>query len=162
MGGKRISPDFWANVQVGGPDECWPWLRGSVNKYGHGSLLVNGARKLAHRHAYELTKGPIPEGLFVCHSCDNPPCCNPAHLWVGTNIENAHDRDKKGRTYRPTREELVNLGEKHGGSKLTTADVLAIRQRAEDGETRTSLAIRFNVSRGAIQHIVNRRKWRHI
>jgi hypothetical protein len=82
------------------PDECWEWT-GARFPYGYGHIA--GSPKLgeprnlyAHRVAYELGFGPIPKGLFVCHSCDNPPCCNPKHLWLGTALDNARDRDAKG------------------------------------------------------------------
>jgi len=81
---------------VRSPDQCWEWTRSRYpTGYGHVSRRLGGG--YAHRAAYELWVGPIPVGLIVCHSCDNPPCVNPAHLWVGTQKENIRDRDKKGR-----------------------------------------------------------------
>lgn len=78
---------------------CWVWQR-ATNKGGYGLTSVGGSICLAHRRAYEQAYGPIPEGLLVCHTCDNPPCVNPAHLFVGTDKDNAADRDAKGRTQR--------------------------------------------------------------
>lgn len=83
---------FWSKVDRRGPDECWPWLAAkSATRYG----VFDKTR--AHRVAYALTHGLIPEGRIVCHRCDNPPCCNPAHLWLGTPKDNTADMVAKGR-----------------------------------------------------------------
>jgi hypothetical protein len=88
---------FWDCVDVGSPEECWPWNRGEPrqNKYGriwNGEIYVQ-----AHRFAYELENGKIEGDLLVCHKCDNPSCCNPGHLFLGTYADNAHDAMAKGR-----------------------------------------------------------------
>jgi hypothetical protein len=94
---------FWAKVEFRGENECWPWLAGRYpSGYGHSSRT-----EYSHRVAYRLSKGKIPRGFHVCHSCDNPPCCNPAHLWVGTAKSNMIDRDRKGRD-RYSRSEIHN------------------------------------------------------
>jgi hypothetical protein len=77
---------FWEKIRVGSADECWPWLAGMGHKgYGH----FEG--HTASHVAYELTNGPLSDGLIACHTCNNPPCCNPAHLYAGTYADNAHD-----------------------------------------------------------------------
>lgn len=85
---------FWARVdKSAGPDACWPWTGGTVAKEGYGIMSLGGRSRTASRISIELTQGhPVPKGLFVCHHCDNPPCCNPAHLYVGTNADNMDDR----------------------------------------------------------------------
>lgn len=96
----RGSPEtrLWARVdKSGGPDVCWPWT-GARRAEGYGMISDgNGHNTGTHRLAWTFTNGPIPAGLFVCHRCDNPPCCNPAHLFLGTNADNARDRADKGR-----------------------------------------------------------------
>lgn len=98
---NRINADpptrLLAKIAVGGPAECWPWT-GTRNDLGYGILRVTGKNVRAHRFAYELASGrPIPVGLEVCHRCDNPPCCNPAHLFLGTQGDNVRDAASKGR-----------------------------------------------------------------
>lgn len=88
---------FWIRVDgSAGDDACWPWL-GARDPKGYGQA---GKRWRAHRVAMFLTNGPIPPGMFVCHHCDNPPCCNPAHLFIGTVTDNMRDCAAKGRTSR--------------------------------------------------------------
>lgn len=88
---------FWAKIDHnGGPDACWPWTEGTGRR-GYGKATYQGRTVAAHRLAWELTNGPAGK-LFVCHSCDNPPCCNPAHLFLGTPQGNQDDCRAKGRT----------------------------------------------------------------
>lgn len=108
---------FWVKVdKTGGPDSCWPWTAARHYKgYGQFTWRVSYGvfeERSAHRTAWELAHGPVLDGLHVLHRCDNPPCCNPAHLWLGTNAENNADMMRKGR-------HVVPLGEAHGRSKLT-------------------------------------------
>jgi HNH endonuclease len=93
---------LWSKVdRSGGPDACWPWLgaRTSIRptRPGYGELLAWGKHAYAHRIAYHLAVGPIPEGMLVCHTCDNGLCCNPAHLFLGTARDNTRDMMAKGR-----------------------------------------------------------------
>jgi hypothetical protein len=100
-----VGERFWSKVAyVGaGPDDCWEW-DASRDKYGYGQFSMGHSEcDPAHRVAYALAHGAVPAGLFVCHSCDNPPCVNPSHLWLGTAADNNRDRDLKGRGVPPPR-----------------------------------------------------------
>ena len=93
---KNFPKTFWESVdQSGGPDACWPWKR--KRTAGYGRIIRRGITVSAHRVAYELVNGRISPDLFVCHRCDNPPCCNPAHLFAGSHDANMADRHQKGR-----------------------------------------------------------------
>ena len=150
---RRLAERFWAKVdRSGGPDACWPFT-GRRTRKGYGSFTVAGRLASAHRVAYELTNGPIPKDLHALHTCDAPPCCNPAHIFLGTNLDNMRDRCSKGRQAR---------GERTAKAKLTEANVVEIRARNAAGESQAALARSFGVSVGAIAGIVHRRNWRHV
>ena len=90
--GERMFPKI---DRSGGPDACWPW-NGFRGARGYGHVWCENTMKLAHRVSWTLANGPIPDGLSVLHRCDNPPCCNPSHLFLGTQADNIADRDRKG------------------------------------------------------------------
>jgi hypothetical protein len=123
---------------------------------GYGVLTLKGKWKKAHRLAYELTKGVIPEGMFVCHTCNNPPCLNSEHLVLGTNAENMAYRNACGRTNKPQ-------GERNHEHKLVEEQVRAIRVRyAEGGISSRALAREFGVSRRTIMRVVHKTHWSHV
>lgn len=94
---RPVEGRFWPRLdQSGGPEACWPWT-GSRTRTGYGKCSVDGRHVAAHRLAWQLTNGPIPDGLHVLHRCDNPPCCNPGHLFLGTHTDNVRDMLAKGR-----------------------------------------------------------------
>jgi hypothetical protein len=93
---RTVWDRFWAKIDRRAADECWPWT-GARSRQGYGKLRVGTLTPDAHRLSYEFFYGPIPVGLHVLHTCDNPPCVNPAHLWLGTVADNMQDRNKKGR-----------------------------------------------------------------
>jgi hypothetical protein len=122
----------------------------------------------ANRVAYELGNGATPGDLCVCHYCDNPLCCNPNHLWLGTNQENTADRQAKGRQSRGDshvsrlRPEVMRRGEVHGMAKLTEAQAAEILTRGLKGEAPASIAADFPVSRHMVGRIVSRKNWKHL
>lgn len=143
--------DVWIRVAKGEPDACWPWLGGFAGRYGQ--LSVGGRRQQAHRVAFHDATGIDPGDKCVCHRCDNPPCCNPAHLFLGTVRENTRDAMRKGR---------LAVGERSARSTLTTAAVLAIRLRHAAGTRMCDLAREFGTTPTNIRFIVQRRTWRHV
>jgi DNA-binding transcriptional regulator YiaG len=131
------------------PRGCWTWA-GARHKQGYGFFRLDGRNQYAHRMAYELFKGPVPEGLFVCHHCDNPSCVNPEHLYAGTRADNARDAVERER-YRPARR-----GEANEQVKLTEAAIHDIRsKRAPQRE----LANLYGVSQSLISRIQTGRRW---
>lgn len=164
-----VAERFWAKVDKNGPTPphlpglgaCWAW-RASVNRKGYGEFSRGARIAKAHRVSWELAHGPIPEGMFVCHHCDNPSCVNPAHLFLGTNRDNAIDMTAKGRNGAHTRPECRPRGERHGRRKVTTPDVIAIRAARLAGEPLKSLADRYGLHLGTISAIATRVTWRHV
>jgi hypothetical protein len=147
---------FWEQVDRSNPDGCQPWT-GQLGQDRYGRIKVNGHEMKAHRVAWILTHGPIPlEWLVVMHTCDNPPCCNPAHLELKDRHKNNEDRDQKGRQAR---------GERNGSAVLTEALVLGIRASHERGVRDRgigALAKLFGVSPGTVQAIINGKTWQHV
>lgn len=127
---------------------CWNVVSHAPNDEGYIYVKRNSQQMLAHRYSYELAYGPIPDGLFVCHQCDNPICINPAHLFLGTNTDNMQDAVQKGR---------IAYGERNGNSKLTKANVRAIR--ADTISTQSDLGREYGVSEGTIRNIKTSRSW---
>jgi hypothetical protein len=123
------------------------------NELGYGVVGVKGKASLAHRVVYEGVHGTIPEGMLVCHRCDNPKCCNPEHLWLGTNEENIADMKAKGRARGP-------VGEKNKNAKLTEVQVLEIR--ANTTESQEAIAQRYGVSQVLVSKIKRGGAWSHL
>lgn len=143
---------FWRRVSKG--DGCWEWV-GLVSKSGYGKFTLHGRTIGAHRAAWILTHGPIPPGMYVCHHCDNPPCCRPDHLFLGTPLDNLRDCSQKGR-------KRGLLGELSPNAKLTADQVREIRSRREQGETEQSIADGLRVNRCTVHSIVARISWKHL
>src|SRR3990167_4061840 len=159
---------FWSKVdRSGGPDACWPWLKGRMY-YGYGLFFIRKGKgkvinKSAHRSAWELTHGAIPKGLFVLHSCDNPPCCNPSHLRLGTQADNIKDCIERGRNapnaIRFAHQELKRrqeVGIPRGNGKLNTEQIIEIRRRYSHGEPMSSIARRYGIRYQSVYAVVKR------
>lgn len=149
---------FWGKVLRGAPDDCWEWQgsRARTNwPYGH--FRFRGHTKTTHRLSYALHYGAIPEGMFVCHRCDNPPCVNPAHLFVGTHTDNVRDMHSKGRAATTCTE-----GSKNGHTTMDEDAVRSIRARYRLGESQSAIARDLGISQTTVSLMVLRRTWKHI
>jgi hypothetical protein len=152
---------FWSKVdQGGGPDACWPWTAKRRARGGYGQFRLDGKIEGAHRIAFSLKNGPLPAGAQVLHRCDNPPCCNPAHLFLGTNLDNVEDKVAKGRQAGGYKTAI--LGERHGMAKLTADDVREIRRMVAAGAMQKVVAEHFLIAGSAVSKIVARTSWRHV
>lgn len=149
---KMLAKRLWAKVDVKEPDECWLWLASKSRGYGRISCAYSTLR--AHRVVWELTYGPIPEGMCVLHRCDSKACCNPKHLFLGTRLDNARDMVRKGRQA---------IGERNGASKLTVREVLRLRRHyTGGGVTQRELAVSFGIAQPVVGCIIRRETWKHV
>jgi len=135
------------------PNGCWEWMTKSKTHDGYGVMIVDGVMRSGHRLSYELFKGLIPEGLLVCHTCDNPSCVNPSHLFLGTAQDNMTDKVNKGRSPK---------GEKNASAKLTEEQIRSIKIELNDGGKVTHIAIKYGMSHGQVSKIKSGKKWGHI
>jgi len=149
----RRSRFFLRTIDVG---DCREWA-GARNHNGYGRVQIGRRRLLAHRAAWEIAQGPIPAGLHVLHHCDNPPCVKPAHLWLGTDADNVHDMDAKGRRVVKT-----TRGEQHPAALLTEAAVRVIRDRLREGRSHVSLGVEYGVDRSTITRLARGQTWTHV
>lgn len=174
---------FHAKVKKRGELECWDW-QAARSKTGYGLFNVSGVMRLAHRVAYVVYKGAFPEYFCVCHSCDNPRCCNPAHLWLGTQSQNHRDMCSKKREPRGESHGLVKApwkaahgdrngsrkyiermprGEANAAAKLNASSVREIRAMSESGRFKTNeIAEKYGVSRANVIAIHKRKTWKHL
>lgn len=178
----RMDEKFWAKVARRGSGECWEW-QGARDEHGYGHVHRRPRYISAHRLSWELTTGSIPDGLFVCHRCDNPRCVNPQHLFLGSHAENVADMVAKGRSARGDRNgmrrhpdrrprgvahglhihpESIQRGSDHHHAKLNEEDVRAIRARVAGGEPQRSVARDYGVVETVVSRVVHRKSWRHV
>jgi hypothetical protein len=142
---------FWRFVEKG--DGCWEWTGSSV-PYGYGSFGADGTKR-AHRISWEIHFGPIPNGLCVLHHCDNPPCVNPAHLFLGTRQDNSDDKMAKGRGGQPK-------GIRHPRAKMTDESVMEMRRLYAAGHTTRQLAQEFGLGKSSVWLACTRQTWAHV
>lgn len=160
-GGQPVSIELrlWPRI-IKDPGGCWVW-QGSRGNYGYGQVIFNGRLHRTHRVAWELTHGLIPPGVEVCHACDNPPCINPAHLFLGTHQANMADMSRKGRS--PAGKKNPGLqGERNGFSKLTDTAVMEARTLRSQGLSFSKIGAKFGVTAQAIFQALKGKTWGHI
>lgn len=166
---------FMKRVDVCATGDCWEWQDGTDGRYGN--VTWNGRTEKAHRVSWTLHRGPIPDGMMVLHGCDNPPCVNPNHLFLGTQSVNIRDCTRKGRNgvhRHPerlargdrngthTQPDKRHFGESNGSSKLTADMVRAIRAAYATGVRRKDIIAQFGVSKSTIDNITKGRLWKHV
>ncbi len=161
---KPVADRFWPKVNKDGPivrvklGRCWVWTR-STGRFGYGrfTLPPGGARNWeeAHRVSWRLAYGDIAADRMVLHRCDNPPCVNPEHLFLGDSVVNARDRSVKGRT-------ASKAGVNNGRHILTESMVAKLRAKYKSGETAKRLSTVFGVSPSAVWRVATGRAWRHV
>lgn len=131
---------------------CWLWI-GSQDKDGYGQADIDWIKKRAHRVAWFLETGVMPDGICVLHHCDTPPCVRFDHLFLGTNGTNMNDRDAKGRQAR---------GQRQGSAKLTESQVAIIRHKSDEGYSQKSIADKHGVSVITVNRVIRRAYWKHV
>ena len=148
-----------SHMKINKTTGCWEWQGSKRNGYGRMIIgsRTDGTRKTVstHRLSYELHYGEIPQGMEICHKCDNPCCINPDHLFAGTRQDNVDDRERKGRNNPPK-------GEKHPKAKLTELDVLTIKEKRLQGVSFGKLAKEYGVCKKTIQDAVSGKTWSYL
>lgn len=151
---QEFAARFWSRVAVTDAG-CWLWTRGKDRK-GYGAVSYRRKMLKAHRVAWELTFGKVPDGLFVCHSCDTTACVRPTHLFVGTAAANSADMVAKGRASRKARA----VGVHNGSAKLSPAGARWVRAVVASGTSFSKAAKLIGISLSQVANIVHRRHWK--
>lgn len=175
--------NFWKKVSK--TEGCWNWTGCKVVHGGYGQISRNNKMMLAHRASYEIHFGKIPDGMDVLHTCDNPACVNPSHLWYGTHTDNMRDKVRKGRCNAPRGDnhpsrlhperlargdrsgarlhpERVPRGTRNGNAILNDESVLTIRRMRENGATYLEIGNLFGIGKSHIHQVISKKIWAHI
>lgn len=150
-----IEEEFWKRIDIREEDECWSWKGAKLKRGGYGHLTIKNKTIRAHRLAYKYKKGIIPDGVDVLHHCDNPPCCNPQHLYLGGDAENTKDKWKRNRSNWQIQPRLK--GAQHPGATLTDEQICLIRKEYEQGYKQKDIAFRYKITQAYVSKIV---RWR--
>jgi hypothetical protein len=136
---------FWSKVDKSDEAGCWNWTA-TKHRQGYGMIRINGKMVGSHRYSWEMHHGPVPNGIEVCHTCDNPTCVNPSHLFLGSHADNMFDRSVKGRA----------------AVKLNEEQVRTMRARYANGERQAKIAADIGVDPSLVSLIVRRKAWAHV
>jgi|ERR1700747_363931 len=175
---ETLLKHFWSKVDIRGDDECWEWQASRINNYGNFSIGKRyGCSNIASRFIWGALNGPIPEGLKILHTCDNPPCCNPKHLFLGSSKDNSEDMVKKGRSAKGKKNARYGkpgtmlgmrgefspafgrTGENHPMSKLTKTQVIDIKYGTLSPK---ELRVKYGVSAPRVSEIRSGKSWKHL
>lgn len=149
-----LASNYWKNVVKGvGEDDCWSWS-GHSHK-GYGRVCIDYKYKQAHRVSWELHFGPIPEGMLVCHKCDNPPCTNPKHLFIGSHLDNNDDKISKGRS-------APQHGENNPSAKANAALIIKIFEMKKSGMRNCDISREVGLGQVVVCQILKRDRWKHV
>lgn len=149
---------------------CWTWLGNKLQKSGYGRMWFNRKQDYAHRVSFWLFKDTLLEDHYICHTCDNPSCVNPEHLYQGTPTDNTNDKVNRKRCnaksgnahWSREKPHLVKKGNRHSSAKLSDVQILEIREKYANGVIARRLAEEYAVSEGHMNNIVHRKVWTHI
>ena len=150
---RSVEERFWKYVdKLTTPNGCWPWT-GSKDSHGYGHFWLNDRLVLAQKVAWELVNGPMPKGKQGLHTCDNPPCARPDHVFPGTRKDNMQDMIRKGRKA---------LGEKTNRTPFSTSFVLQLRKEYEEGARQKDLVKKYNLLSGTLNRLLRGARWAHV
>lgn len=171
---RSLEDRFWTKIDQNGPvmpgmsTSCWTWM-GAKDTGGYGNFNLGMRFVKAHSFAFTQKNGALPEGKFVLHTCDNPSCCNPAHLYAGTKKDNAQDRERRqrgnhavGQRHGCVTHPGLHRGERNGRAKMTEDTVRDLRRRHREGERAASLARAYGLTKTTVSGILRGKLWGHV